>query len=78
MRYTLLLIISLLLLHAACQPVARETEEQNIYKDIDSTLKALASQDKFSGNILIETDGEIVLQRSYGYADRETKRMLND
>lgn len=78
MRYSLLLIIGLFPLHAACQLAERGADEQNIYQGIDSTLKVLAGQDKFSGNILIETDGKIVLQRSYGYADRATKRMLND
>ena len=45
---------------------------------MDEFLTAQSKYFKFNGNILVAENGEIVFQKSYGYADFDTKRMLDD
>ena len=55
--------------------VARLPFDQAIQK-LDNEAAALASKDKFSGDVLVARDGQIVLQKAYGMADR-TKHIPN-
>ncbi len=45
---------------------------------MDEYLTAQSKYFKFNGNVLVAENGDIVFQKSYGYADFDTKRMLND
>lgn len=45
---------------------------------IDEYLSGQANYFRFNGNVLIAEKGEIVFQKSYGFADFDSKRMLND
>jgi len=45
---------------------------------IDEYLLGQATYFRFNGNVLIAEKGEIVFQKSYGFADFDSKRMLND
>ena len=58
----------------ASQIPAGETS-QNKTKDLEKYFSALAQNRQFSGNVLIADKGSIVYERSFGYADRETKRL---
>ena len=50
---------------------------RNIQK-IDEYLTAQATLNNFNGNVLIAENGEIIFQKSFGYADFTTHRLLND
>ena len=45
---------------------------------IDEFLSGHANYFRFNGNVLIAEKGEIVFQKSYGFADFDSKRILND
>ncbi len=45
---------------------------------MDDFLTAQATYFNFNGNVLVAENGKIVLQKSYGYADYDAKRVLND
>ncbi len=47
-------------------------------KLMDDFVTAQSKIFKFNGNVLVAENGEIVFQKSYGYSDFDTKRMLND
>lgn len=44
-----------------------------ILKIADSYVGSLADQDKFGGVVLIARDGKVLLNKGYGYADRDKK-----
>lgn len=45
---------------------------------LDEYLTAQSTHYRFNGNVLVAENGKIVFQRSYGYANFDTKRLLND
>lgn len=47
-------------------------------KQIDTYLSGLQQYYRFNGNVLVAEKGKVILQRSYGFADFDTQRMLND
>jgi CubicO group peptidase (beta-lactamase class C family) len=49
---------------------------QSIAQKADELLTAYASQQKFSGNVLIAKQGKIIFEKAYGYADQKNK-LLN-
>ena len=50
---------------------------QSISEKADQLLSAYSEQQKFSGNVLIARDGEILFEKAYGYADRKNGK-VND
>jgi CubicO group peptidase (beta-lactamase class C family) len=50
---------------------------QNIPVNADKLLTAYTDQHKFSGNVLIAEKGKIMFEKSYGYADINTKSRNN-
>ncbi len=50
----------------------------NIVAQLDEYLSAQSKYFQFNGNVLVAEHGAIIFQKSYGYADFGTKRMLND
>lgn len=46
---------------------------EQLAKEIDLKLTRAAAEDGFSGAVLIAKDGEPILRKAYGYADREAK-----
>src|SRR5215467_7652864 len=42
-------------------------------QEVDAKLSQLATEDKFSGAVLIGKDGKVLWQKAYGYADREAR-----
>lgn len=67
-------IISLFVI-SGCQP---KNENNNITKILDEYLAGQANHFRFNGNVLVADKGQIIFQKSYGYADFDTQRMLND
>ncbi len=53
-------------------------ETNNRAKALDEFLTGQFTHYRFNGNVLVAENGKIVLQRSYGFADFDSKRMLND
>ena len=48
---------------------------QSIPQKADELLTAYSDQHKFSGNVLIAKDGNVIFEKSYGYADLKAKRL---
>lgn len=48
------------------------------YSAMDSVMQLLFQKDEVSGNILIAENDTIVLNKSYGYANRGNRALLND
>ncbi len=46
--------------------------------EFDTYIRPYVATNNFSGNVLIEHHGKIVLQHSFGYSDRERKRANRD
>ena len=53
------------------QPAIPRLSFNEAVKDLDTKAAELASQDKFSGDVLVARAGKIALQKAYGLADRE-------
>lgn len=49
-----------------------------ISKQLDEFLTGQQQHFRFNGNVLVAENGKIVFQKSYGYADFDSQRMLND
>jgi CubicO group peptidase (beta-lactamase class C family) len=49
-----------------------------IAKQLDEFLTGQNKYYRFNGNVLVADKGKIVFQKSYGYADFDSQRMLND
>lgn len=49
---------------------------QNKLQKIDSIMAELSREEGFAGNVLISDKGKIVYEKSFGYADIESKRPL--
>ena len=45
---------------------------------LDEFLSGQAAHYNFNGNVLVAENGKIVFKKSYGFADFDTKRLLND
>ena len=41
-------------------------------------LTGQAKHYRFNANVLVADDGQVLLQKSYGYSNYDTKRLLND
>ena len=53
------------------QPAVARLPWPEAVQALDRQAAELASQDKFSGGLLVARSGQVVLQKSYGLADRE-------
>jgi CubicO group peptidase (beta-lactamase class C family) len=74
MTKNILLALATLLLFA-CNS---NNEINKTAAQLDEYLTAQSTHYRFNGNVLVAENGEIVFQKSYGYANFDTKRMLND
>jgi CubicO group peptidase (beta-lactamase class C family) len=59
----------------ACQS---KKQDNDTAAKLDAFLSGQAQHYRFNGNVLIAENGKIVLQKSYGVADFDLKRLLND
>ena len=69
------LLVCFIILLFSCNS---KTKENKYSKIIDEYLTGQATLYKFNGNVLIADKGEIIFQKSYGSADFDSKRLLND
>lgn len=67
--------ILLLLTFVSCK---EKKEGTDISTKLDEFLSGQEKYFRFNGNVLVAENGETILQKSYGYADYNTKRLLND
>lgn len=58
------------------QPAPARVSFDQAVKALDAKAAELASQDKFSGDVLVARSGKIAFERAYGLADRE-KQIAN-
>jgi CubicO group peptidase (beta-lactamase class C family) len=72
-KITFLAIATLLLFACKSKKQTNGTAER-----LDEYLSGQSTHYRFNGNVLVAQNGKIVFQRSYGYADFDTKRILND
>lgn len=52
--------------------------KMNVVEQVDLLMAQAIEKDVFSGNVLIAHEGKIIYQKSFGYADWETKTPIND
>ena len=65
-----------LLFLSACTP---KKETKNSFADkADEFFSGQMKYHRFNGNVLVAEKGNIIFQKSYGYADFDSGRMLND
>jgi hypothetical protein len=64
-QLTLLSFIISLFVISGCQP---KNENNNITKILDEYLSGQANHFRFNGNVLVADKGEIIFQKSYGFA----------
>ena len=50
---------------------------QNKPNNLNDLFSRLAENQQFNGNVLVAEDGKIIFERSFGYADFENKRLLD-
>ncbi|MFZ1452417.1 MAG: serine hydrolase domain-containing protein [Ferruginibacter sp.] len=74
MRKNNFLVLATLLLFA-CNS---NKENNKTAAQLDEYLTAQSTHYRFNGNVLVAEYGKIVFQKSYGYANFDTNRMLND
>jgi len=74
MRKINFLVLAMLLLFA-CNS---NKETNKTAATLDEYLTGQSTHYRFNGNVLVAENGKIVFQKSYGYADFDTRRMLND
>jgi len=60
----------------ASPPPSPTRELNDSASKIDETLSALSAEEEFAGAVLVAQNGEVLLSRGYGLADRE-KNLLN-
>jgi CubicO group peptidase (beta-lactamase class C family) len=58
-------------------PIALAAQKNDVQL-IDEFMQAQARFKRFNGNVLVADKGQIIYQKSFGYADYNTKRKLND
>ncbi len=75
MKYCLPVFFLLLLIGCATKD---NKVADNPTADFDSVFQSHADTAKFNGNVLISEHGKIVYQKSFGYANYDTKELLND
>ena len=57
----------------------KQKDETNpVSKQLDEFLTGQQQHFRFNGNVLVAENGKIIFQKSYGYADFDSQRMLND
>lgn len=57
---------------SAPRPVAT-TEVKSVSADLDAMMQKITDKGLFTGAVLVARDGQIVLNKGYGFADRERK-----
>ncbi len=75
---TLLILLSFALSLFVLPGCQAKKENNNLVTTLDEYLIGQATHFRFNGNVLVADKGEIIFQKSYGFADFDTKRMLND
>ncbi len=55
-----------------------QNEPADIAKKMQEFLSGQATHFRFNGNVLVAQQGKVITKGSYGFADYETKRLLND
>gem|GEM_PF-1035070 len=50
---------------------------QQVAVELDKTLQDLTSANQFSGSVLVAQNGQVILSKGYGLADREKKTTIN-
>ena len=75
MKQMKLLPLLLVILLIGCKS---KNENQTTSTGLDEYLSGQAKHYRFNGNVLVAENGKIIFQKSYGFADFDTKRLLND
>ena len=70
-----ILLIALTIVLFSCKS---KNSNNDTATKLDEFLSGQAKHYNFNGNVLVAENGEIVFQKSYGFADFDTKRLLND
>jgi len=69
----LLLVLTIVLF--SCKS---KKQNNNTAAKLDEFLSGQTAHYNFNGNVMVAENGEIVFQKSYGFANFDTKRLIND
>ena len=70
-----ILLLALTIALFSCQS---KKQNNDTAVKLDEFLSGQTNHYNFNGNVLVAENGEIVFQKSYGFANFDTKRLLND
>lgn len=73
-----LILLSVYMMLSGCSGNKNNMKDLSCCAAFDSMLTSLHDRDKFSGNVLVAVGDTILFKASYGYADRDNKKTLND
>ena len=62
---------------SACKPTPSEIPDP-LVASIDSIMQAAVDTARFNGNVLFARNGKVIYQKSFGWANFDTKEPLND
>ena len=62
----------------ACSSKKTSEPANPLAMSIDSVVRSVADTATFNGNVLVSKGGKIIYQKSFGYANFDTKALLND
>jgi len=72
------LYIAIAVFISACSLQKTQEAANPLVTSIDAVIRSVADTAKFNGNVLVSKDGNIIYQKSIGYANFDTKALLND
>jgi CubicO group peptidase (beta-lactamase class C family) len=75
MKFFLFLLLGLSIIGCSPKEYKQTDDSAAIF---DSVFQSHADTAKFNGNVLIAKNGKIIYQKSFGYANYDTKELLND
>jgi CubicO group peptidase (beta-lactamase class C family) len=71
-------ICSFVFLLVSCSLKENPSLADILIASIDSVVTSVGDTARFNGNVLVAVDGKIIYQKSSGYANFDTKELLND
>src|SRR5690348_7840284 len=75
MKNGVFLLSTIALLVVACSPPKMSDP---IVASLDSIMNSVVDTARFNGNVLFARNGNVIYQKSFGWASYDTKEQLND
>ncbi|HMG89553.1 MAG TPA: serine hydrolase domain-containing protein [Chryseolinea sp.] len=73
-----LIYLAIAIFFFACSSGKAPEETNPLASSVDSVVRSVADTARFNGNVLVSKSGKVICQKSVGYANFDTKALLND